>query len=71
VCFGCRLNLFGRVQAYGPEGLGALTVSGVPEYVELRKKLLPLAADFAVSLYNLDTEKRRAALCLQVLEPTA
>jgi hypothetical protein len=34
-------------RAYGPEGLGALTVSGIPEYAELREKLLPLAYNLA------------------------
>ena len=46
------------MQAYGPDGLGALTVSGVPGYVELRKRLLPLAADFAVSLEVTDKTAR-------------
>lgn len=35
-------------QAFGPDGLGLLTVSGVPGYQELREQLLPLAAEFAV-----------------------
>ena len=29
-------------QAFGPGGLGALTISGIPKYPELRTKLLPL-----------------------------
>lgn len=37
-------------QAYGPDGLGLLTVAGVPGFVELRQRLLPLAQAFAVSL---------------------
>lgn len=36
------------VQAYGPTGLGILTVSGVPGFAELRQRLLPLAQEFAV-----------------------
>lgn len=35
------------VQAYGSEGLGILTVSGVPGYPDMRQRLLPLAAKFA------------------------
>lgn len=31
-------------QAYGSEGLGILSVSGVPGFLELRQRLLPLAA---------------------------
>lgn len=34
-------------QAYGPGGLGALTISGIPNYSELRQKLLPLAHKLA------------------------
>jgi isopenicillin N synthase-like dioxygenase len=34
-------------QAYGPGGLGALTISGIPSYTELRAKLLPLAHKLA------------------------
>ena len=37
-----------RAQAYGPDGLGILTVSGVPGFAELRQRLLPLAQAFAV-----------------------
>ncbi len=37
------------MQAYGPDGLGILTVAGVPGFVELRQRLLPLAQAFAVS----------------------
>ena len=40
------------VQAYGPDGLGLLTVAGVPGFVELRQRLLPLAQAFAVSLLS-------------------
>jgi hypothetical protein len=29
-------------KAYGPGGLGALTISGIPNYPQLRTKLLPL-----------------------------
>ena len=36
------------VQAYGHEGLGILAVAGVPSFPELRQKLLPLTAKFAV-----------------------
>lgn len=38
-----------QLQAYGPAGLGILTVSGVPGFAELRQRLLPLAQAFAVS----------------------
>lgn len=34
-------------QAYGPCGLGILTVRGVPQLSDLRQRLLPLAARFA------------------------
>jgi len=34
-------------EAYGPEGLGLLTVSNVPQVVEFRETLLPLADKFA------------------------
>jgi len=37
------------LQAYGSEGLGILLVSGVPDLLELRRRLLPLAQRFAVS----------------------
>jgi hypothetical protein len=37
-----------HTQGFGPEGLGIVTVSGVPEYEELRQQLLPLAQAFAV-----------------------
>ncbi|BDA45318.1 hypothetical protein COCOBI_07-1050 [Coccomyxa sp. Obi] len=33
-------------QAYGPHGLGILTVAGVPTLPELRQQLLPLSAQF-------------------------
>lgn len=36
-------------QAYGPDGLGILTIAGVPELPELRRRLLPLSARFVVS----------------------
>ncbi|KAF8065610.1 Lrrc47 [Scenedesmus sp. PABB004] len=35
------------VEGFGPDGLGILTVSGVPGFAELRQRLLPLAAEFA------------------------
>lgn len=35
------------LQAYGPGGLGALTISGIPEYSALRMKLLPLSHKLA------------------------
>lgn len=34
-------------RAYGPDGLGILTVSNVPQFAELRAQLLPLAHQFA------------------------
>ena len=34
--------------AYGPGGIGLLTISGVPGFVDLRQKLLPLASRLAV-----------------------
>lgn len=34
-------------QAYGPDGLGALLVSGVPKVLSLRQELLLLAHEFA------------------------
>ena len=36
------------MQAYGPDGLGILTVAGVPGFAALRQRLLPLAQAFAV-----------------------
>jgi hypothetical protein len=36
-------------QGFGPDGLGALTISGIPGYVEMRQRLLPLAQQLAVS----------------------
>ena len=42
--------LANRIQAYGPNGLGILTVAGVPGFVELRQRLLTLSQDFAVGL---------------------
>jgi hypothetical protein len=29
--------------AYGPKGLGALTIAGIPGYAEARRKLIPLS----------------------------
>lgn len=43
-------------QAYGPDGLGILTVSGVPGYMEKRKALLPLAQRVA----NMTDEQKQA-----------
>ena len=36
------------VQGFGASGLGVVTVSGVPEVLKLRKRLLLLADKFAV-----------------------
>lgn len=36
------------LQGFGLEGLGIVTVSGVPDYPQLRQQLLPLAQAFAV-----------------------
>ena len=38
----------GGVQAFGPEGLGIIRVAGVPNVELLRRRLLPLAQQFAV-----------------------
>lgn len=32
-------------EAYGPDGLGALTISGIPEFLKQREQLLPLGYD--------------------------
>jgi hypothetical protein len=48
-CFNPSFSLQPLHQAYGPHGLGVLTVSGVPGFVERRASLLPLAHNFAVS----------------------
>lgn len=37
-----------HMQAYGEDGLGILTVSGVPEYTKLRSRLLKLISSFTV-----------------------
>lgn len=42
---------------FGPNGLGIVTVSGVPDFVERREELLPLAQAFAVRAC------RRASQC--------
>jgi hypothetical protein len=34
-------------KAFGPNGLGALTISGIPNYKEFRQKLLPLGYKLA------------------------
>jgi len=34
-------------KAFGPDGLGAIAISGVPRYVELRQRLLPLGHTLA------------------------
>jgi len=34
-------------QGFGPDGLGIVTVSGVPDFPALRRRLLPLAAALA------------------------
>jgi isopenicillin N synthase-like dioxygenase len=34
-------------KAFGPKGLGIILIKGVPQYSELRRKLLPLASRFA------------------------
>lgn len=41
------LPLLWECQAFGPDGLGICTVSGVPGFVEARQALLPLAAQLA------------------------
>lgn len=46
LCLSAQRRLM--LQAYGPDGLGLLTVAGVPGFVELRQRLLPLAQAFAV-----------------------
>ena len=48
------------MQAYGHEGLGILTVAGVPAFAELREKLLPLAAEFVVR-----SHMPHGAVCIQ------
>lgn len=50
------------VQGFGLEGLGIVTVSGVPDYIQLREQLLPLAQEFAVSRSYCSTAAA-AALC--------
>lgn len=35
-------------RAYGMEGVGVLTVKNVPGFVEARKRMLPLAREFAL-----------------------
>ena len=35
-------------QGFGDEGLGIVTISGVPGFAELRARLLPMAAQLAV-----------------------
>eukprot|EP00697_Spironema_sp_BW2_P017115 gnl/Spiro4/8678_TR4535_c0_g1_i1.p1 gnl/Spiro4/8678_TR4535_c0_g1~~gnl/Spiro4/8678_TR4535_c0_g1_i1.p1 ORF type:complete len:386 (+),score=57.22 gnl/Spiro4/8678_TR4535_c0_g1_i1:102-1160(+) len=35
------------LEAYGPGGLGALTISGIPEYAERRQRLIPMTHTFA------------------------
>ncbi len=34
-------------KAYGPDGLGALTISGIPDFLKLRNDLLPLSHKLA------------------------
>lgn len=36
------------LQAFGPDGLGVITVSDIPKFSEFRSRLLPLASKFAV-----------------------
>jgi len=43
------------LQAYGPHGLGILTVAGVPSLLELRKALLPLSAQIVVCAHLAST----------------
>lgn len=59
-----RDNFVGA-QAYGPAGLGILTVSGVPGFAELRQRLLPLAHAFAVSRNGASVQCRLAHMSLQ------
>ena len=42
-----RAPLARRAQGFGPDGLGIVTVAGVPNYAALRARLLPLAAALA------------------------
>ena len=37
-------------QAYGPQGLGILTVAGIPGLPQMRQRLLPLTTQFVVRL---------------------
>ena len=50
-------ELFEKIKtAYGPDGLGLLVVKGVPEFLEKRRRMLPLIHTFA----NLPKEERDA-----------
>ena len=49
-------NLFNELErAYGRSGLGAISISGIPQFPELRKKLLPLSYKLA----HLDEESKK------------
>jgi len=43
-------------KAYGPKGLGALLISGIPRYAELRNRLLPLGYKLAHSSDEVKTK---------------
>lgn len=45
-----RRYIWCAMQAYGPDGLGILTVAGIPTLPELRQQLLPLSNQFVVGL---------------------
>ena len=36
------------MQAYGPHGLGILSIAGIPGLPEMRRRLLPLSTQFVV-----------------------
>lgn len=49
-------------QAYGPDGLGILTVSGVPDYERRRLRLLPQAQQLVSGWENEEDGKMRRTM---------
>lgn len=53
-------------EAFGPSGLGLLTVRNIPGYPELRKRMLPLAAAFAALPDNVKSKYEDEASCFNI-----
>jgi hypothetical protein len=51
-------------EAYGPDGLGALTISGIPGFVQQREELLPLGHSVRKNIEAHSRPSLTVSLCL-------